>query len=140
MVTKEQLKEYRSCKAEIEELKYKLKHLHKREDMIGNDTIFDYRSGYPQPQAVVGPDWEKFDKTEKKYERMIESLEKKCREVEEFVDNIPDSLTRRIFRMYFIEEKSQKEIADLTHLDRSRISRKIDDFLKNAHKAQKAHV
>lgn len=31
-------------------------------------------------------------------------------------------------------------VAKAVHLDRSRISRKIDDYLENAHKAQNAHV
>lgn len=30
--------------------------------------------------------------------------------------------------------------AKAVHLDRSRISRKIDSYLENAHKAQNAHV
>lgn len=31
-------------------------------------------------------------------------------------------------------------VAKAVHLDRSRISRKIDSYLENAHKAQNAHV
>ena len=47
---------------------------------------------------------------------------------------------RRIFRMYYLEGETQQKIGERLHLDRSRISRKIDDFLKNAHKAQNAHL
>ena len=56
---------------------------------------------------------------------------------------IRDSTTRRIFQMYFIDgevKPSQTKVAKRLHLDRSRISRRIDDYLKNAQKAQKAHV
>lgn len=139
-MTKEILGSYRSMKAEIRELEYSLYHMGDDDAMIGNDTIFDYRSGYPVPQAVVGVDWNKVDRKEKRIKSRISELQQKCKEVEDFVENISDSLTRRIFRMYFIEGQNQKNIACAVHLDRSRISRKIDDFIKNAHKAQKAQL
>ena len=138
--TREQLNSYKSKKAEIKELQYKLDHLGEGDSMICNDTIFDYRTGYPKPQAVVGIDWEKYDRLKSKYCRQLDVLTADCEEVELWIEDISDSLTRRIFRMYFTEGLSQKEVATFVNLDRSRISRKIDDFLKNAHKAQKAHV
>lgn len=138
--TKEMLESYRSKKEEIEELQYKLKHLGKGDSMVGNDTIFDYRSGYPQPQAVVGTDWKKVSRTEQRYRNKISELESECQMIEDFVEGIKDSMTRRIFRMYYLEGMSQKAIGEKIHMDRSRISRKIDVFLKNAHKAHKAHL
>lgn len=139
-MTKQQLESYRSMKEEIAELKYDLNHLGQDDSLIGNDVIMDYRSGYPVPQSVVGYDFEKEWRIKTRYREKIAQLEKLCLEVEEFIENIPDSMTRRIFRLYYLDGKKQKEIARLVHMDRSRISRKIDDFLKNAHKAQKAHV
>lgn len=139
-MTREQLESYKSKKAEILELQYKLIHLGEGDSMIGNDTIFDYRTGYPHPQAVVGVDWEKMDRLSARYHKQIGTLTVECEEVELWIESISDSLTRRIFRMYFTEGLSQKEVAAVVNLDRSRISRKIDDFLKNAPKAQKAHV
>ena len=53
-MTRERLKAYRSNRDEIKELKYKLDHLGEGDSLIGNDVIFDYRKGYPMPQAVVG--------------------------------------------------------------------------------------
>lgn len=139
-VTKEMLESYRSKKEEIKELQYKLRHLGEGDSMVGNDTIFDYRSGYPQPQAVVGTDWKKVSRTEQLYRKKISELEMECQRVEEFIEEIKDSMTRRIFRMYYIEGMSQKAIGKKVHMDRSRISRKIDVFLKNAHKAHEAHL
>lgn len=138
-MTKEMLESYRSKKEEVQELKYKLAHLHEGDNMIGNSTIFDYRRGYPEPQAVVGVDWDKFDRTKAKYNNRINTLEKECQEVEEFVENISDSLTRRIFRMCFIEGLTQKVIASKITMDRSNISKKIDKYLKvspNSHNSQ----
>ncbi len=139
-MTRESLESYRSKKAEIAELHNTLLHLGAGDTMFGNDTILDYRSGYPVPNAVVGVDWDKVLRIESRYKKKLSVLEEECQEVEDFVESISDSLTRRIFRMYYVEGLSQKEIANNVHMDRSRISRKIDEFIKNAHKAQKAQL
>ena len=108
--------------------------------MIGNDVIFDYSKGYPMPQGVVGFDKEKYDRLQCRDQRRKEQLEQECEEIETFIENIDESLTRRIFRMCFVDGHRQKDVAKAVHLDRSRISRKIDSYLENAHKAQNAHV
>ena len=118
-MTKELLESYRSKKAEIAELQYKLNHLNDGDAMIGNDTVFDYRSGYPMPQAVVGVDWGKVNRTTERYEDKIEELTKECEEIEEFIEAIPDSITRRIFRLHYIDGISQKNVAKMVHLERS---------------------
>lgn len=59
------------------------------------------------------------------------------REVEEFLEGIEDVEIKEIFEMLYVEGKKQREVADIISLDRSRISRKVSDYLKNAHKAQK---
>jgi len=125
-VTKQQLESYRSMKEEIAELKYKLVHLGQDDSLIGNDVIMDYRSGYPVPKSVVGYDFEKERRLKARYREKIAQLEKLCQEVEEFIENIPDSMTRRIFRLYYLDGKKQKEIAKLVHMDRSTVSRKMD--------------
>ena len=59
------------------------------------------------------------------------------------MDDIQDSMTRRIFRIYYIDGRksvSQQVVAKIVHMDRSRVSRKIDDYMKNAQKAQKAQI
>lgn len=140
-ITKELLQEYRSKKAEILELDYILKNRWHDDGLVGNDVILDYSRSYPPiPQGVVGFDQKEYKRLQERDRRRKEQLEKECAEIEEWVENIPDSLTRRIFRMCFIEGRKQKNVAKAVHLDRSRISRRIDDYLKNAHKAQNAHV
>ena len=139
-MTKERLEAYKSNKEEIRELRYKLDHLGEGDSLIGNDVIKDYRTGYPRPQSVVGYDYDKEDRLRTAYQARIQKLEAECAAVELWIEEIPDSLTRRIFRMYYIDGLSQKAVAQKVHLDRSRVSRKIDEYLKNAHKAQKAHV
>ena len=127
-MTKEKLKAYRSAKEEIRELESRLKErwITDSEDFTGSSVINDYRSGYPVPQAVVGTDWGKYDRARKRYSNRLDKLEKECEEIEKFIEGIEDSLTRRIFRMYYIDGKTQKEIAQLVSMDRSMVSRKLN--------------
>lgn len=131
-ITKELLQGYRSKKDEIQELDYILKNRWRDEGLIGNDVIFDYSTGYPMPQAVVGFDYEKYKRLQERDQRRKEQLKQECAEIEEWVEAIPDSLTRRIFRMCFIDGRKQKAVAKAVHLDQSRVSRRVDDYLKNA--------
>lgn len=108
--------------------------------MIGNDVILDYRTGYPRTRSVVGWDHKREERLRTVYENRIAKLETECAETELWVDEIPDSLTRRIFRMYYIEGKSQKQIGRAVHLDRSMISKKICRYLKDAHNSHDSHL
>ncbi len=139
-MTSEFLKSYNSKKDEIAELTYKINHLGKDDALIGNNVVFDYRSGYPIPQPVVAVDREKYFQLEEKYRSRRERLEDECRQVEEYIESISDSLTRRIFRMYYIEGYTQRQIANRVSMDRSSVSRKIDNFLKVAHNSHNAHL
>lgn len=58
-------------------------------------------------------------------------------EIEQFIAGIPDSIDRQIFELAFLDGKTYREIADIVHLDYSRISRRIAGRLKNATKATK---
>lgn len=137
-MTKERLEEYRSKKAEIQEIQYRLDHLGEGDSLVGNDVIMDYRTGFPMPQSVVGYDFDKEQRLKEAWTKQREKLQADCLEVEMWIEAIQDSLTRRIFRMYFVDGITQKQIAKAVHLDKSRISRKIDSFLKNASKATNA--
>ena len=130
-VTREKLESYKSMKEEIAELTYKLNHLGEGDGMISSSVIKDYRSGYPVPQAIVGVDWKMYDSLKDRYENRICDLERECTEIEEFTEGISDSMDRRIFRMYYIEGRSQREIGKAVHLDKSNVSRKIEKILKS---------
>ena len=135
---KEQLERYRSQKEEIQELRYKLEHLGEGDSLVGNSTIFDYSTGYPKPQAVVGYDYNKERRLRERYETRLEKLQVDCEETEQCIEAIPDSQTRRIFRMYSLEGETQQKIGKKLHLDQSSVSRKIENFLK-LHSTHKIH-
>lgn len=129
-MTLELLRDYKSKKEEIQELTYKLDHIEDNDNLVGNDIIFDYRSGYPQPQAVIGTDQERYHRLSSRWSNRKMLLEEECQQVEEFIESIPDSMTRRIFRMCYLEGYTQKQAAEKVNLDRSTITKKIDKYLK----------
>lgn len=87
-MTRERLEGYRSCKEEIRELQYRLDHLGEGDSLIGNDVVFDYRTGYPKPQSVVGYDYELERRRKERWEKLIEKLQSEVTEVEQWVENI----------------------------------------------------
>ena len=129
-ITKELLQGYRSKKDEIQELDYRLKNRWRDGGLIGNDVIFDYSTGYPMPQSVVGFDYEKYKRLQDRDMNRKEKLQKECEEIEEWVEAIQDSLTRRIFRMCFVEGRRQKDVAKAVHLEKSTVSKKIDKYMQ----------
>lgn len=137
---KKLLEEYRSNREEMRELRYKLDHLGEGDSMIGNDVIMDYRDGFPRPQSVVGYDYAREEKLRELYIKRLNRLAAECMEVEKWIEAIPDSVIRRIFRMYYTEhpEMTQQKIARKLHMDKSTVCRKIDAYLKVATKATKA--
>lgn len=130
-MTKKRLESYRSEKQEIQELKYKLQNL-KTEDFVGNDVIFDYRSGFPAPQSVVGTDMKSYYARKNHLLSEIVRLKQRCQDVEKWIDDIPDSIHRRIFRMRYEDGKKQQEIAAILHIDQSNVSKKIENYLSKS--------
>lgn len=74
---------------------------------IGNSTIFDYRSGYPQPQSVVGFDWPLY---ERRYQ-VLERRKEQVKAVEEWINAIPEGQVRCVFRMRYIDGMTWKRIS-----------------------------
>ena len=135
---REQLERYLSQKEEIRELQYKLEHLGEGDSLVGNSTIFDYSTGFPRPQAVVGYDYNKEWRLRERYKTRLEKLKADCEETEQWIEAIPDSQTRRIFRMRFLDGMILEQIGKKIHVDKSTVSRKIENFLKVATHATNA--
>ena len=142
-MTKERLMAYRSNKAEILELDYVLNNRWKSDTMIGNDVIFDYSKGYPMPQSVTGFDSDKYERLQIRDLKRKEKLEKECEEVERFVEEIPDSTTHRIFRIYFIDGRKAvrlREVGEKIHMGRSGVGKKIENYLKLSRNSHDSHL
>ncbi len=74
------------------------------------------------------------------YAERLEELEACCKAVDNFVEGIRDSLTRRIFRMTYIDGLTQREVGRAVNLDHSRISRKITEYLQMEEGGQNACI
>ena len=127
---KQQLEAYRSNKDEIIELQQKLRELPGSESLIDNSVILDYRRGYPQPRPIVGYDHGLEERRRERWTKRIELLQAEVDEVEQWIEAIPDGVTRRIFRMIYVEGMTQRKVAKKMHMDQSGISKKISAFLK----------
>lgn len=68
-----------------------------------------------------------------KKEERLAKLRSLSLEIEEFICSIEDSETRMIFEYTFKDGRTQTEIGEILHLDRSRVSRKISDYLEKTH-------
>lgn len=138
VMTRERLEQYRSNVQEIRELTDKIQKLGKDDSMIGNSVILDCRTGYPKPKSIVGYDYDLEQRRRERYENMRSKLQAECDMIEEFVFSIQDSMTRRIFQLYYLDGKSMDKVARKVHVDKSSVSRKIDNFFKVATNATNA--
>lgn len=106
-ITKKMLNDYRKTKREIPLLEAELLEMLQGDAGLGNSTIFDYRTGFPRPQSVVGFDWEL-------YQRRKNVLAKKRAEVkavDEWVNGIGDAQARFVFRAFYIDGQGWNTIA-----------------------------
>lgn len=106
-VTKKLLDQYRKLKQEIPILELELKMMRNTDSGLGNDTIFDYQTGYPRPQSVVGFDQKRYDRQEKVLERKKE----KVKAMDMWIDEIEDGQTRCVFKMFYRQGMTWKAIA-----------------------------
>lgn len=74
---------------------------------LGNDTVFDYQTGFPRPQSVIGFDWPLYEKRLAQLERM---KQRKTR-IDAWIEEIEDVRTRTVFKMKYQQEKSWADIA-----------------------------
>ena len=78
------LDRYRKLKQEIPVLELELLMMKNTEAGLGNDTIFDYQTGYPRPQSVVGFDQKKYDRREK----ILERKKEKVKAMDQWIDDM----------------------------------------------------
>lgn len=109
-ITKKLLEDYKKIKREIPILEAELQEMITTEAGMGNDTIFDYRDGYPKPQSVVGFNWPLYENRK----RVLERKKEKRMAVENWINAIEDGQTRCVFRMRYIDDMNWVKIAAKT--------------------------
>lgn len=138
-----ELKQYVSIKKEIVDLEKRIEQIYDKEitavagKVKGSLACFPYTEVRTSVLLDDPTELAARDKLIAMREKKKKELEDKALEVEIFINGIDDSELRMIFKYRFIDGLRQTEVANLVSLDRSRVSRKISDYLQNAHKAQK---
>ena len=109
---KEQLKQIGKLKTEITTLK-------KQIEGIGDILLMDKVKGsschFPYTErsfTIVGVDTSKADRLQRKLNRKIDSLIDLIDEINGYIDNIPDSLTRQIISLRYINNLTWEQVAE----------------------------
>ena len=139
------LRQYRALKQELESLEGTIEQLSERAMEIptvkGKVTASGLEWPYIEQHVTVEmADPKEADAIKRRIRiKKIRKTEAEClaAEIEEFIAGIPDSTDRRIFEMSFLEGKTQQEISDEIHLERSGISKRISKYLEVSHNSQK---
>jgi len=98
-MTRERLEGYQKVIREIKILRLELDEMNTTDSGLGHSVIFDYRDGFPRPQAVVGFDGERYDRKR----RLLDRKEAEAAGVREWIEEIEDAVARQEFKIYYID-------------------------------------
>lgn len=140
MISKSLLKEYRYIKKEHADIERRIKLLYRKlDELTASGTVVDSVSGgYGGEQhfRIEGfPDGD-YTKTKNKlllqisrHEQNLSRISEIEDEVHNFIDTIPDSRGRMIFRYYYEDSMSQQSIAMKLHIDRTLVGKEIEKWI-----------
>lgn len=107
-ITRKMLDDYRKNKKDIPLMELDLRMMLEGDNGFNNSTIFDYRTGEPRPQSVVGFDWDDYyDKQDK-----LDKKKAEVKEVERWIHSIDDGQARCVFNMFYINGMSWLKISE----------------------------
>lgn len=142
---KQKLNQHRALQREIPKLHKDIARLYERleEIPIVTGKVSKSSDDYPYIEQHVTVQMEEpklateIKKQIRYKELRLDRAEKDKTEIERFIANIPDSLTRQIFELTFIDGKGQQLVGKIVGLERSSISKKIDKYMQLSHNSQK---
>ena len=124
-MTAERLRQYKTIKAEIEELSEQIQLLESSDIVQGSDREFPYIKHNMKVETG------ECDHTRDMLKKELGLLKAEYHALNEFINNIADSETRRIFRYRYIEGWTFQKIAfKVGNGDESGIRKKHNKFLK----------
>lgn len=138
--TKEIMAQYNDIKEEIKELNKEIEQAEKSiEKLIEEGTVCDKVKGGIggiQGFKIEGFPVVEYQRRRRVLKNKVHRLQKKENDlielkdnIEKYIEKIPVSRDRRIFRMIFIENKTQKQVAKELFIDRSLVSKIISKYL-----------
>lgn len=117
MSTKELLKQYNDLQKEIKELEQRIERVKNKKIQVVSDTVKG-SPYFPYNERVIKVTGIEADRKEQQIDKLNNILYKrraKCKElafqIEEFINTIPDSRTRRVFSLRYIDGLSWLQIA-----------------------------
>lgn len=138
--TKDVMTQYENIKEELNRLEIEIK---KTEDsiakLIEEGTVVDKVTGGLggiQGFKIEGFPVKEYDRRKKALRNRMDRLIEKENDlleitecIELFIDAIPISRDRQIFTMTYFEKKTQQQVADILHIDRSLVSKIISKYM-----------
>lgn len=106
-MTRKKLESYQKLMQEIIILRQELNEMNTTDYGLCSSVIFDYKDGFPRPQAVVGFDEERYHKKRCR----LDKIEQEAAGIRKWIDDIEDAVTRKVFRLYYIDGMSWAEVA-----------------------------
>ena len=142
---KKKLERYKPLKRELLMIDKQISKLEERREalpvVMGKVQSSDYNFPFTERRVSVPRlDPKEADKIDREIVRKRArkwQVEAEMKEVEEFIDNMPEGEERQVFELYYLEGMKQREVADMIGLERSSISKKISDFLQLSHNSHK---
>lgn len=142
-VDKQRLKKHKGNKERLKRLEEKIQDLCSTEaeevlgKVRGSSKDFPYTEVRTSVLMSDPYEQEKIDKQIRKAEAERMLLKAEVDEVDEYIEVIGDPEIKEIFELAFVEGKKQREIGEKLNIDRSYVSKKIDEYLKLSHFSQK---
>ncbi len=129
-MTKEELIEYCDLKKEIEDLEKRIDKIHKTTEMV-SDTV---QNGYKHRAVIFGVDITRkrtLHEYENKLQKFYNKLFEKQNRIEDYIETIPKSDIRQIFRYKYIDNFSWLQIMhQMKYKAESTARMKHDRFLE----------
>lgn len=138
-MTEAELNQYRAIKDEIKLLGNKIADLNNIEVQMIADKVKGSSQHFPYTKknfCIDGIDEDKYDQNQDiihnlklKRERKRAELIEKETQMHDFIYSIPDSQSRQIFILRYMDGLTQMQISRKVHLDQSAVSRKLKTYL-----------
>lgn len=138
--TKDVMAQYTNLKEELKKIELEIKSTENSiAKLIEEGTVVDKVSGGLggiQGFKIEGFPVKEYERRKRtlrgKVDRLIakeNDLLELTESMEMFIDTIPVCRDRRIFKMIYLENKTQQQVADVLHIDRSLVSKIISKYM-----------
>lgn len=134
-LTDKELCQYRKLVQEAADLQNRIDKLYDKDidvmpsKVIGTSKHFPYLEFRMGVYAYDPKQKAERDKMIAMYQDKLEKARKEALRIEQFINSIPDSELRQIFRYRYIDGMKLREIAELMNMDRSSVGKKIRGYL-----------